>query len=169
MRQIITVSIPIPALTIVSMVAGFAFVNAQAASAGDVRGQRPMAGLPAAGSTAKLANPAPDPKPPLPPRPAGLQSGDQIQLIYDARTNRGQSVTFGRIVEIRKAGQPSETPTTTTTVTHDHRGKSASKPPSTPPGAPPPAAPPSALVAPPAAPPGTVPVPPASGKVVRTH
>jgi len=163
-----TKTIPILALTVVSLVAGFALVNVQAANAGDPRSQRSMTDPRAAGGTMNfgkqaVTNPPPE-KANLPPRPPGLQSGDQIQLTYDART---KSYGFGHIQEIRKAGEAPVLPTTTTTTTHDHRGKTASKPPSLPPGSPPPAAP--AAVGPPAAPPGTVSTPSANGNEVRDH
>jgi hypothetical protein len=154
------------ALLTASLVIGAVLANSSGASAGDQRSKQPMSGLPSAATTTKVGNQVPEPRPYIPPRPAGLTPGDQIQLVYDART---KSYGFGFIKEIRKAGEPSGTPATTTTITHDHRGKTASKPPSTPPGSPPPAAPPSAVLGPPAAPPGTVSTPPASGNVVRNH
>lgn len=155
-------TITTPALAALSLTLGLTLASSQTAVARD--NLRPVATSAATASTMKAANPVPDPKPALPPRPAGLRSGDQIQLTYDART---KGYTFGSIMEIRKAGQ-SSVPATNITI-HDHRGKTASKPPSTPPGAPPPAAPPSVVSGPPAAPPGTIPVPPANGNVVRTH
>lgn len=150
-----------PVFATISLAAGLALITSQTL-AGDFKSQRPLAAT--GGSTMKFGNRATDPKPPLPARPAGLRSGDQIDLIYDART---KGYTFGRIVEIRKASQPSQSGTATTV--HDHRGKTSTRAPNTPPGAPPPAAPPTPVSGPPAAPPGTIPVPPASGNVVRTH
>jgi hypothetical protein len=152
-----------PALLTASLAISAVLANSLDASAGDQRSKHPMSGLPNAATTTKVGNQVPEPKPYIPPRPAGLKPGDQIDLVYDART---KSYGFGFIKEIRKAGQPSETPTAT--IVHDHRGKTA-KPPSTPPGSPPPAAPPSAVLGPPAAPPGTISTPPASGNVVRNH
>ena len=147
-----------------ALAVGLASMIFQAAFAGDQRSQRPMSGVPAAGTTTKVGNRATEPKPYLPPRPPGLRPGDQIDFVYDGRPN---SYSFGQITAINKAGWNSG-PTTGGTV-HDHRGKTANKPPSTPPGAPPPAAPPTQVSGPPADPPGTTYAPPASGKVVRTH
>ena len=149
-------------LAAISLVAGLALMSSQTAFAGGSASQRTPAAT--AGNTMKVGNRSTDPKPPLPPRPTGLRSGDQIDLIYDART---KSYGFGRIVEIRRANQSSQT--ATTTIVHDHRGKTSSRAPNTPPGAPPPAAPPTPVSGPPAAPPGTISAPPASGNVVRTH
>jgi hypothetical protein len=156
---------PLLALTIVSLVAGFALVSIQAAVAGDARIQRSMTDPRAAGSALNFAKQPvtnPPPEKAKPPRQPGIQSGDQIQFVYDGRSG----YNFGRLTEVRKAGPPSEAATTATT--HDHRGKTASKPPSLPPGSPPPAAPAAAL--PPAGPPGTTSTPQTSGgNVVRNH
>lgn len=151
-----------PALVIASLAVAAVLANSSGASAGDLRSQRPVGVSPPAATMA--GKPAADPKPPLPARPPGLRSGDQIDLIYDART---KIYGFGRIIAINKVGQPSGT--TTGGTVHDHRGKTSTRAPNTPPGAPPPAAPPTPVSGPPAAPPGTIPVPPASGNVVRTH
>lgn len=150
-------------LVVASLAIGAQVITVSGAVAGDAGKQRFASGLPAATAT-KFGTRAADPKPPLPPRPAGLRSGDQINLIYDART---KGYTFGRIVAIQKAHQPSGAPANA--IVHDHRGKAVRAPSAPPAGMPPPAAPPTATWAPPAAPPGTIVIPPASGKVVRTH
>jgi hypothetical protein len=142
---------------------GAVLVTSPDTRAGDLRSQRPMSGLPAAGTTTKVGNRATEPKRYVPPRPTGLRSGDQIDFVYDGRTS---SYSFGQLITINRSGWNSGT--TSGRIVHDHRGKTASKPPGTPPGAPP-AAPPAPLSGPPAAPPETIFAPPASGNVVRTH
>ena len=153
-----------PALLTVSLAVTSVLANSPCVSAGDLRSQRPMSGVPAAATTPKAANRAAEPKPYIPPRPPGLRPGDQIDFVYDGRT---KSYSFGQPVAIKKAGWNSAIPSAE--IVHDHRGKTASKPPGTPPGSPPPAAAPIPVSGPPAAPPGTVATPPASGNIVRVH
>jgi hypothetical protein len=153
-----------PALLTASLAITTVLANSLCVSAGDLRSQRPMSGVPAAAATTKAANRAAEPKPYIPPRPTGLRPGDQIDFVYDGRT---KSYSFGKLVGIKKAGWNSAIPSAE--IVHDHRGKTSSSAPNTPPSAPPPAAPPTPVSGPPAAPPGTVSTPPASGNVVRTH